>query len=134
MCIQEIREPFSAAGEMASYLETHGLAKSEIAAHRAPPAAAVLAYLPPRRFYYAGMQRDGSYMLWDDAQRREAGMSCQSVMALAQRHFGNRPHLLLLNGALPDADRRGYRLLHATATTPFRVRDERFLLYAWEPR
>lgn len=133
-CVQEIREPFSGAREMAAYLETHGLEKADIAAHRATPAAAVLAYLPPRRFYYAGMQRDGSYMLWDDTQRQGARTSYHAAAALAQRHFGGRPHLLLWNDTLPDAERRGYRLLHATAATPFRVRDERFLLYAWEPR
>ncbi len=125
---QDIREPFSGAREMAEYLETHGLADVDIAAHRAAPAAAVLAYLPPRQFFYAGMQRYGSYMLWDDAQRRGARMSYEASAALARRHFGGRAHLLLLNGELPYAERRGYRLLHETRR-PYRVADERFLLY-----
>lgn len=128
--IQEIRKPFSGAREMAAYLETRGLASAAIAAHRATPAAAVLAYLPPRRFHYAGMERDGSYMLWDDAQRRGARMSYESAAVLARKR--GMP-LLLLNDVLPNAERRGYRLLYTTAT-PFRIHDERFLLYAWEQR
>jgi hypothetical protein len=129
--VQEIRQPFSAAREMAAYLERHGMAAMDIVAHRAAPAAAVLAYLPPRRFQYAGMQRDGSYMLWDAAQRRGARMSYESAAVIAQKRG---PHLLLLNDVLPNAERRGYRLLYATTGVPFRVSDERFLLYASELR
>lgn len=128
--VQEIRKPFSAAPEMAEYLETHGLAEADIVAHRAAPAAAVLAYLPPRRFHYAGMQQDGSYMLWDEAQRRGARMSYEAAALIARKRGTS---LLLLNDELPNAERRGYRLLYATGT-PFRVRDERFLLYASERR
>jgi hypothetical protein len=127
--VQEVREPFSAAAEMAAYLRTNGLAGRNLAAHRAAPAAAVLAYLPPTRCYYAGMQREGSYMLWDAAQRRGARMSYETAALMTKAHFGARPHLLLLNDAMPNAERRGYRLLHATGT-PFRIRDERYLLYA----
>ncbi len=70
-------------------------------------------------------------MLWDAAQRRGARMAYESAAVIARKRGS---HLLLLNDVLPNAERRGYRLLYATTGAPFRVSDERFLLYASERR
>lgn len=127
----DVRYPYSGAKELADYLRRTGLARYEIAAHRPPHGEAVLPYLPRKKFYYAGMQQYGSYMLWNAGYNRAYGMYDHQAAELAREHFGDRPFLLLLTRPLGrKAD--GYRLLYTTAV-PFRQFDEQYFLYASAP-
>lgn len=123
----EIRRPFSGSTEMAEYLRRPDVARYPIAAHPPAMGEAVLPYLPGKQLYYAGMERYGTYMLWDGRYSRAAEMSAGTAARMAREHFGERPYLLLLNRRLPD--KRSYRLLHMTAR-PFAYADEQYFLYA----
>jgi hypothetical protein len=131
MWIDDIREPYSGSKEMAEYLRRSGLDRYEIAAHRPPHGAAVLPYLPGKKFYYAGMQQYGSYMLWNAGYNRAYGMYDHQAAALAREHFGEKPFLLLLTQPL-GRKAEGFRLLYTTAM-PFGHFDEQYFLYASFP-
>jgi hypothetical protein len=131
MWIDDVREPFSGSKEMAEYLKRTGLDRQEIAAHRPPHAEAVLPYLPGKQFYYAGMERYGSYMLWNAQYNRAYGMYDHQATELARRHFGARPFLLLLTQPL-GRNASGFRLLYTTEL-PFGHFDEQYFLYASAP-
>lgn len=128
--ILDVREPFSGAKEMASAVRAAGLERRPIAAHNAAQGEAVLAYLPPRTFWYPGYGRDGSYMTWDAAFDRALDLPFPVAEERAREHFGSRRDWLLVwNDEMPDAERRGFRLLYRTARA-FGRPDERFWLYA----
>lgn len=131
MSLDDLREPYSGAKEMAAYLTRTGLARHEIAAHRPPHGAAVLPYLEGKQFYYAGMQQYGSYMLWNARYNRAYGMYDHQAAELAKQHFGARPFLLLLTRPLGRRG-AGYRLLYTTAM-PFGHFDEQYFLYESVP-
>jgi hypothetical protein len=128
--ILDVRLPFSGAKEMAHEIRRAGLQDCPIAAHNLTQAEAVLAYLPPRTFWYAGLARDGSYMTWDVAFDRALDCPFPVAERRAQQHFGSRRDwLLLYNVEMPDPEQHGFRLLYRTAE-PFEKTDERFWLYA----
>jgi hypothetical protein len=131
MWIDDVNQPFSGSKELAEHLKRTGLDRQEIAAHRPPHGEAVLPYLPGKQFYYAGMERYGSYMLWNAQYNRAYGMYDQQAAELAKRHFGQRPFLLLLTRPL-GRNASGYRLLYTTAV-PFAHFDEQYFLYESVP-
>ncbi|HEX8252429.1 MAG TPA: hypothetical protein VF846_04700 [Thermoanaerobaculia bacterium] len=128
--LRELREPFSGAAEMASWLERNGHARARIAAHAPNRAQAVLPYLD-RTFFYPARGRDGSYMTWDAAHKRAQAMDDATAARIAREHLRGASFLLLLNAPLQNA--HGFQLLHATAR-PFGHRDEQYFLYAAEGR
>ncbi len=131
MWIDDVNQPFSGSKELAEHLKRTGLDRQEIAAHRPPHGEAVLPYLPGKQFYYAGMERYGSYMLWNAQYNRAYGMYDHQAAELAKRHFGQRPFLLLLSRPL-GRNAPGYRLLYTTAV-PFAHFDEQYFLYKSVP-
>lgn len=128
--ISDIQSPFSGSREMAQWMRANGLGGRPVAAHNLTQCEAVLAYLPPRMFWYAGQERDGSFMTWDAAFERALDVPYPLAELRARRHFaGRRDWLLLFNVEMPDQQAHGFRLLHATPQ-PFEKTDERFWLYA----
>jgi hypothetical protein len=121
---------FSGAKEMARYLRANGLDRVEIAAHNLTQSEAVLAYLPPRRFWYAGLGAEGSYMTWDAAFERALDVPYPVAERRALEHFGPARWLLLFNVEMPDPPAHGFRLVYATRGRVFEKTDERFWLYA----
>jgi hypothetical protein len=121
---------FSGAKEMARYLRANGLDGVEIAAHNLTQAEAVLAYLPPRRFWYAGLGVEGSYMTWDAAFERALDVPYPVAEVRAREHFGRGRWLLLFNVEMPDPPAHGFRLLYATRGRVVERTDERYWLYA----
>jgi hypothetical protein len=128
--ILDVRGPFSGAKEMSGFLHGAGVEGRPIAAHNLTQCEAVLAYLPPRSFWYAGLGRDGSFLTWDAALERALDIPYPIAEQRARQHFGaRRDWLLLFNVELPQAERHGFRLLYRTSE-PFEKTDERFWLYA----
>lgn len=127
----DIRYAFSGAKEMATFID-HRFDDHEIAAHGFYQAEALLPYLPGRRFWYIGLGEDGTYLQWNAAMRRGAGMPYEVAVLTAKQHFASskRPWLLLLNRKMPQPERWGFRLIHATPVVVFRNLDERYWLYA----
>jgi hypothetical protein len=131
MWIDDIQQPFSGSRELAEHLKRTGLDRQEIAAHRPPHGEAVLPYLPGKKFFYAGMEQYGSYMLWNAQYNRAYGMYDHQAAELARRHFGERPFLLIVTRPL-GRNVSGYRLLFTTAL-PFAHLDEQYFLYSSIP-
>jgi hypothetical protein len=131
--IRDVREPFSGAREMATFIR--GEAAFEIAAHNLTQCEALLPYLPRTRFWYPGLSTYGTYLKWDAAQERALEMPYPVAEERARREFAGRKWLLLFNVAMPDPEAHGFRLLHVTAE-PFEKTDERYWLYAplWKIR
>jgi len=128
--VQEVREPFSDSKEAAAYLVAHHLERRPIAAHPPGSAEAVLAYLPPRRFWYPVEKREGSFMQWNASLLTADAVPPDRVMAEALQGRRRNPELLVLSDApLTVAPRFGLRLLYATHGTPFRARRERYWIY-----
>ncbi len=123
----EHRYPYSHAAQMADFLVTSGLAGRPLAA--TVIAQSVLAHLPPRRFYYADVERYGSYRRWDALEERRFECPLEEVAASARRELGDRPGwLLLVERPLADPVREGLRPLAATRG-PTGPSGERFYLY-----
>lgn len=127
--IADIREPFSGAQEMASFIRDQKLDRIPIAAHNLTQCEALLPWLPGKRFWYAGLGEEGTYMKWDAAFERALDVPYPIAEKRSQEHFHGRSWLLLFNVEMPDPASHGFRLLHATAV-PFEKTDERYWLYA----
>ena len=127
--VSDVEAAFSGSKEMAAYLRAQELDRLPIAAHNLTQAEAVLAYLPPRTFWYPGQMRDGSYMTWDAAFERALDVPYYIAELRARRHFGRGAWLLLFNVEMPDPAAHGFRLVYATRQSVFEKSDERYWLY-----
>ncbi len=127
----DVRYAFSGAKEMAAFID-HRFDHDDIAAHGFYQAEALLPYLPGRKFWYIGLGEDGTYLQWNAAMRQGADMSYETAVMTAKQHFApsKRQWLLLLNRKMPQPERWGFRLIHATSVVVFRNLDERYWLYA----
>lgn len=127
--VNDIRNGFSASREMADFIKSHDLVRYDIAAHKASQTAAILPYLPGKKFWFAGIGEYGSYMKWDLPYERMLFVPYPAAERIARAHFGGRPYLLLFNAEMPNPERHGYRLLYRTRTRLFTNADEEFWLY-----
>ncbi len=89
--ILDIRENFSGAKEMATYIREHDLTRYDIAAHNLTQCEALLPYLPGSRFWYAGLGEHGTYLKWDAAQERALEMPYPVAEQRAEEHFAGTP-------------------------------------------
>jgi hypothetical protein len=128
--VADVREDFSGANEMASFIAAHRLERFDIAAHNLTQCEALLPYLPRTRFWYAGLGAYGTYLKWDAAQERALDTSYPVAEARAREHFRGRPWLLLFNVEMPDPRSHGFRLLYTNRAPIFEKTDERYWLYA----
>jgi hypothetical protein len=133
----ELTKSYSGAGEMARYIDSHGLAGRVIAAHPPAQTEAVLAHLPPRQFRYAALGRDGSYLQWDVANRKATARSANVAAEAAVKQLGPGRWLFLSAvQPLTAPERHGLTLLYATTGPLITPRDasripndERYWLY-----
>jgi hypothetical protein len=129
--VSDIQAPYSGAKEMARWMVGTSWFVVPTAAHNLTQCEAVLAYIDlPKTFWYAGLERDGSYMTWDAAFERALDTPYPVAEARARQHFAGRDQwLLLLNVEIPDPAAHGFRLLHKSPE-PFEKTDEHYWLYA----
>ncbi len=125
----DVKYAFSGSREMAQFID-HRFDDTAIAAHNLYFAEPILPYLPGRKFWYAGLGEYGTYMKWDAAQGRAAQTPYEVAAMRARQHFAGEKWLLLVNSPMPDPERHGFRLVHATSVVVFRHLDERYWLYA----
>lgn len=125
----DVRFGFSGSREMADFIKANDLERYEIAAHNGNQTAAILPYLPGKKFWYAGLGEYGSYMKWDLAYERMLRVPYPVAEQIALEHFDGRPFLLLFNVEMPNPEQHGFRLLYATRAKLFTNPDERFWLY-----
>ena len=129
----DISYAFSGSKEMAAFID-HRFDGYDIAAHNLYQAESILPWLPQHKFFYPGLGENGTYLKWNAAMRRGASMPYEAAVLAAEQHFAGsqRRWLLLLNSKMPQSERQGFRLLHATSVVVFRNLDERYWLYAPE--
>ena len=127
----DVAYAFSGSKEMAQFIG-HRFDGYDIAAHNLYQSEALLPYLPQHRFFYVGLGEYGTYLKWNPEMRRGAAMPYEVAVQTAKQHFAGskRPWLLLLNSKMPQPERFGFRLIHATSVVVFRNLDERYWLYA----
>jgi hypothetical protein len=131
----EIQYAFSEAGDMARFIVASNLERAWIAGHPAPQAESVLAFLPPRTFWYPSLAQAGSHMQWD---ARFAAAHTMSVDEALARMKAQRPKwadpidpaLVLVSEPLADPATEGYQLLYRTPGRPYYVPTEVYYLYA----
>jgi len=125
---KEWRLPFSESQEMARYLRRVGLAGVPIAAFPAPQAEAVLAQLPPRRFWYLGIAEEGSYMKWDANFLKGLELDPRELQRRALDYVLGNPGSALLLSEKPQ-DVEGLCCIFATPGLAFARPEERYFLY-----
>jgi len=125
----DVNQPFTGAKEMATFIKANHLDRYEIAAHRPPMLEPILPYLPGKRFYYPGLQQDGSFMPWDSYYNSSIRMPYGMAAAEARNRFG-RTWLLLVNTRMRDPEKYGFHLIFTNVQPPFAKMDERYWLYA----
>ncbi|HWW60449.1 MAG TPA: hypothetical protein VN181_03685 [Thermoanaerobaculia bacterium] len=125
----DVNEPFTGAKEMAVFIRANHLDRYEIAAHLPPMIEPILPYLPGKRFYYPGLQQNGSYMPWDSYYNSSVRMPYGMAAADARNRFG-RTWLLLVNTRMGDPEKYGFHLVFTNVQPPFAKTDERYWLYA----
>ncbi len=124
----DVRFAFSGSKEMAEFIDRR-FDDHEIAAHNIYQTQAILPYLPGRKLWYIGRGEYGTYVEWDAAHLLASSMPYDLAVERARRHFKGKRWLLLLDRAMPQPERRGFRLIHATSVPVFRNLDERYWLY-----
>ncbi len=124
------RLAYSAAPEMATFIRSRIGQHRWVAAFPDPPAESVLAHLPPRTFWYAGSQRDGSYLKWDRRHALNRRIPVAKAMERIEAYPGHADlFLVLLNSPMPQKYSQGYQLLYATTSVVFSATDEQYWLY-----
>jgi hypothetical protein len=130
----EIKDPYSEAGDMARFITASRLERAWIAAFTAPHGESVLAFLPPRTFWYPAIGEAGSHMKWDARYQAARGMPVEEALARlkAQRPQWadpRAPALLLLSRPFADPAGEGYRLLYCTPGRAWGDPSETYCLY-----
>jgi hypothetical protein len=120
----DLTKHYSGSKEMAAFILRNGMANAAITAHSPAHTEAVLAHLPHRTFWYAGLGEDGSYMKWDRAYRVAMSTPAARAAGKAASHFRDRQWLFLSSTPLPDSERWGLTLLYATHEPLIEQRDE----------
>jgi hypothetical protein len=123
----DVNASFSGAEEMAAFIQH--LDQRPIAAHNLTQCEALLPYLPGRRFWYAGLKRDGTYLNWDAAMERALDVPYPAAEVRVRRRFGRQPFLLLFNVEIPNPAGHGFRLLYTNRLPIYEKTDERYWLY-----
>ena len=118
------RFAFSGAKEMAEFIRARGMQSYSIAAHSETTTSALGPYFD-HPFWYAGIEKYGTFSKWDGAFERGLEVSYPEA---AQRARGRFP-LLLLNVEMPNPERNGWHLLYHNRRPQFANFDEAFWLY-----
>src|SRR5205085_1976244 len=118
--VLDYRFAFSGAQEMAAVLARD---PRPVAAHNLTQCEALLPYLPGRRFWYAGLREDGTYMKWDSKLETALDVPYPSAENRAKDHFKGRDWLLLFNVEMPAPAAHGFRLLYTNRIPVFEKTD-----------
>jgi hypothetical protein len=129
----DLRFHFSGSTEMAAYIRGSVPADVPLAGHSPQHAAVVLPLLPGRTMWFPSTGEDGSFMMYDSIHNVRLMMPIETATRRVRRHFGSRPHLLLLSEPLADGDCFGYRLVMSSSQRSGWASGERLYLYAPKP-
>ena len=115
---------------MANYLENNKLTNNIIVAHRSPPASALLPYLPGVKFWYADIERYGTFITWGSKFFKNTNIPLKEVInRINKNHFPKHTTLLLLSKKIPENYDSDFRLLHKIENGVFGRGSEKYYLY-----
>jgi hypothetical protein len=124
MHYEDIRYPFSYSKAVARFLLDHGLDRRTFIAHNSCGPSAVFPYLPHAQCWYAGIQKYGTYNIWNTEFRETFSTPAAEVVARARRAFpGSNDLLFLLSERIESPGRYGLELLFKPQTTRWITRD-----------
>lgn len=123
----EWRHAYSGSRDAAAYLR-HEAPTAQLVA-RGTFAESVLAYLPGRRFWYAGLNDDGTYAKWDEAFSKAESLPMETCIARAKQKFRGRKWLLVTTAELPPLLARQFRLRYHTERPVWVRFDEHYWVY-----
>jgi hypothetical protein len=121
---------FSGCSEMASFIKKNNLEKVPIASHRYGHLTPIAAYLPGKKFWYAGIGKDATFVHLD-YEHVHVGhvMPYDRALQKIDEHFPpNEEILILLDTKINNAEGSKYQLLHKVDENVFGS-DERCYLY-----
>ena len=126
---------FSGCSEMASFIKKNNLEKVPIASHRYGHLTPTAAYLPGKKFWYAGIGKDTTFVHLDLQHVNEGHvMPYDRALQKIDEHFPpNEEILILLDTKINNAEGSKYKLLHKVDDNVFGS-DERCYLYLRKTR
>jgi hypothetical protein len=121
------RLPFSGTHGAAEAIVTQGLAHLPLVGGADYPSSGVAAYLPQGRLYYPSSRREGSFIVWNQARKRQDQLSQQDVIGEALSRDRGDGVVLLLNAPIPASDPSPCREVYRSGPTV--VGDEELWVY-----
>jgi hypothetical protein len=127
---QEIRYEFSGSKEIAQYIEQNDLEAKEWIGFRSDRCESILPYFADKKFWYAGIQDYGSYVVWNTEFKQNAHLSSEELIARINLHFpGRKDLLLILSIPLDNPETSGFELIYQNQKKVFWLHDETYFLY-----
>ena len=127
---QEIRYEFSGSKEIAQYIKQNNLEEKNWIGYRSDRCEAILPYFADKKFWYAGIQDYGSYVVWNTEYKLNADLSSEDIITRIHRNFPERKDLLLiLSKPLENPEEHGFRLIYQNQKRVFWLHDEHYYLY-----
>ena len=126
---------FSGCSEMASFIKKNNLEKVPIASHRYGHLTPIAAYLPGKKFWYAGIGKDATFVHVDYGHVHVGHViPYDRALQKIDEHFPqNEEILILLDAEINNAEGSKYKLIHKVDDNVFGS-DERCYLYLRKPR
>lgn len=122
----ETRWAYSGSRDAAAFLETVTIDTELVC--RTPLSMAALAYLPGRRFWYAGIGDYATYVKWD-AEFALQNVSIETRVAQARRQLSGQKWLLIADSELPPSLANRFRLRYRTERQIWVRHDEDYWIY-----
>jgi hypothetical protein len=120
---------FSGSKEMADFIKKNNLDNYIIVAHPTPQTAALLPYLPGKKFWYAGTEDYGTFVAYDKRYLDGATISNSAVISRMKNNFPQESNiLLLLSMPLNFPESNSFTLLYKVDEV-FGYNGERYYLY-----
>ncbi|MDP8220690.1 MAG: hypothetical protein P9X26_05055 [Candidatus Stygibacter frigidus] len=127
---QEIRYEFSGSKEIAQYIEQNHLESKTWVGYRSDKCEAILPYFVDKKFWYAGIQDYGSFVVWNTEYKENAHLSSEELIARVNKNFPERKDLLLvLSTPLENPKGHGFKLIYQNQKHVFWMQDEHYFLY-----
>ena len=125
----EYKYLFSGSKEMADFIKKNNLDTYIVIAHPTPQTAALLPYLPGKKFWYAGTEDYGTFVAYDKRYLDGATISNSEVISRMKNNFPQEPNiLLLLSRPLNFPESNSFTLLYKVEEV-FGYNRERYYLY-----
>ncbi|MCF7919601.1 MAG: hypothetical protein K9N06_06785 [Candidatus Cloacimonetes bacterium] len=127
---KEIRYSFSGSREIAHYIKDNDLENLTWIGFQSEKCEAILPYFPEKKFWYAGLQDYGSYIIWDTEFKENHNISEEEIITRINKHFpGQKDILLVMSKPLATPSIDGFRQLYQNKREVFWIQDETYYLY-----